>query len=121
MKQPLQVFAMRSAAQAESLSSFRNFLIIAPETMADSHAITQPDERVTKLAHHLNLDGYAYVLRSNQQQMEDDPSGVRFMPLRETLPSFGVMTAVIVINDPAWAARAAAAYPDADIFLLQLT
>jgi len=118
LQQALQVFAIRAAARpAEPPSSYRNFLIIVPEPAA----ATPPDERVIELAHHLNHDGYAYVARSNQQQMEDDPSGVRFMPLRDTLPSFGIMTAVIVINDHAWAARAAATYPDADIFLLQLT
>jgi hypothetical protein len=31
------------------------------------------------------------------------------------------MTAVIAIGEPAWAARAAAAYPAADIFLLKLS
>lgn len=122
LQQALQVFAIRAAVRpAEPPSSYRNFLIIAPEPAAVAPAPTLPDARVMELAHHLNHDGYAYVARSNQQQMEDDPSGVRFMPLSETLPSFGVMTAVIVINEPAWAARAAATYPDADIFLLQLT
>lgn len=121
LQQALQVFAIRAAAHpAEPSPSYRNFLIIAPEPAAAATHPALPDERVIELAHHLNHDGYAYVARSNQQQMEDDPSGVRFMPLSETLPSFGIMTAVIVINDPAWAARAAAAYPDADIFLLQL-
>ena len=121
MKQPLQVFAMRSAAQAAPQSACRNFLIIAPETPAAAHGATLPDERVAKLAQHLNHDGYAYVARSNQKEMEDDAAGVRFMPLHENLPFFGVMTAVIVINDPAWAARAAAAYPGADVFLLKLS
>ncbi len=111
---------MRSAAQAAPQSPCRNFLIIAPEPAADAPATARPDERVTELAHHLNHDGYAYVARSNQKEMEDDSSGVRYLPLHENLPAFGVMTAVIVISDPAWAARAAAAYPDADIFLLEL-
>lgn len=120
LQQDLQVFAIRAAARpAEPPPSYRNFLIIAPEPAAATPHPALTDERVIELAHHLNHDGYAYVARSNQQQMEDDASGVRFMPLSEMLPSFGIMTAVIVINDPAWAARAAAAYPDADIFMLQ--
>ena len=119
MKQALQVFAIRaSASEAERQLPYRNFLIIAPDPGADTMA---PDERVTALANHLNHDGYAYVARSNQKEMEDDPSGIRYLPLHEDLPSFAVMTAVVVINDATWAVRAAAAYPEADIFLLQLS
>jgi hypothetical protein len=81
-------------------------------------AATVPDEKVKELAQHLNKEGYAYVAHSNQREMEDDPSGVRYLPLRERLPAFGVMTAVIVIGDPEWAALAAATYPEADIFLM---
>lgn len=121
LQRALQAFAIRAAARTEPPPSYRNFLIIAPESAADASAGTRPDARVTELAHHLNHDGYAYVACSNQKEMEDDSSGVRFMPLHENLPSFSVMTAVIAINDRAWAARAAAAYPDADIFLLQLS
>ena len=122
MKQALQVFAIRaSASDAERQPPYRNFLIIAPEPAAPSAVAPPPDARVTALAHHLNHDGYAYVARSNQKEMEDDSSGVRYLPLSETLPSFGVMTAVVVIGDAAWAARAAAAYPEADIFLLKLS
>lgn len=118
----LQVFAIRaSASAAEPPSPYRNFLIIAPEPAEGEKHALPPDERVTALAHHLNHDGYAYVARSNQKEMEDDSSGVRFLPLHENLPSFRVMTAVIVISDAAWAARAAAAYPDADIFLMKLS
>jgi|GEM_PF-2303147 len=122
MKQALQIFAIRAAASdAERQPPYRNFLIIAPEHAAPASAAPPPDARVTALAHHLNHDGYAYVARSNQKEMEDDSSGVRYLPLSETLPSFGVMTAVVVIGDAAWAARAAAAYPEADIFLLKLS
>ena len=122
MKQALQVFAIRAAASdAERQSPYRNFLIIDPEAARADNASLPPDERVTALAHHLNHDGYAYVARSHQRDMEDDSSGVRFLPLHETLPSFGVMTAVIAIDDAAWAARAAATYPEADIFLLKLS
>lgn len=119
MKPPLQVFAVRAAASAEKARSlFRNFLIIAPEPAGKGAPPPLPDEQLAALAHHLNLDGYAYVARSNQKEMEDDSSGVRYMPLHEELPSFGLMTAVIVLGDPAWAARAAATYPEADIFLM---
>jgi hypothetical protein len=121
MKQALQVFSLRAAAsEAERQSPYRNFLIIAPEP-ADTQKAATPDARVTALAHHLNHDGYAYVARSNQKEMQDDEAGVRYLPLHEKLPEFGVMTAVIAIGDPAWAARAAAAYPAADIFLLKLS
>ncbi len=122
MKTALQVFAIRSVpSEAERQSPYRNFLIIAPEPAGDVSASPPPDERVTALAQHLNHDGYAYVARSNQKEMQDDSSGVRFLPLSATLPSFAVMTAVVVIDDAAWAARAAAAYPEADIFLLKLS
>lgn len=118
MNPVLQLFATRAATtREESMLALRNFLIVDPEP-ADGTA-DLPDEQVTALARHLNHDGYAYVARSNQKETEDDSSGVRYLPLSETLPSFGVMTAVIVIRDPAWAARAAAAYPEADIFLLE--
>lgn len=118
MMQALQVFATREAERAEpaeTQSSYRNFLIIAPGTVG---AATVPNEQVEALARHLNQEGYAYVARSNQKEMEDDPSGVRYLPLSNRLPAFGVMTAVIVIGDPLWAALAAAAYPEADIFLM---
>jgi hypothetical protein len=122
MKQALQVFAVRSAAsEAERQPPYRNFLIIAPEKGANAMAPAVTDERVTALANHLNHDGYAYVARSNQKEMEDDSSGIRYLPLHENLPSFAVMTAVVVIDDAAWAARAATAYPEADIFLLQVS
>lgn len=121
MMQALQVFAARAAAGAETeperktQSSYRNFLIVAPGSVG---AGTVPDEKVMALARHLNQDGYAYVAHSNQREMEDDPSGVRYLPLSHRLPAFGVMTAVIVIGDPLWAALAAATYPEADIFLM---
>ena len=122
MSPALQVFAIRAAASDEArLSPYRNFLIIAPEPARTGSASHPPDERVTALAHHLTHDGYAYVARSSQKEMEDDSSGVRFLPLHEVLPSFAVMTAVVVINDAAWAVRAAATYPGADIFLLKLS
>ena len=122
MRQALQVFAIRAAvSDAERQPPYRNFLIIAPEPTACGSVVLPTDERVAALAHHLNHDGYAYVARSNQKEMEDDSSGVRYLPLHDDLPSFAVMTAVIVIGDSAWAARAAAAYPGADIFLLKLS
>jgi len=117
MKLALQVFARRTAARGEPevASSCRNFLIVAPGSVG---AGTVPDEKVLELAQHLNQEGYAYVARSNQKEMEDDPSGVRYLPLSHRLPAFGVMTAVIVIGDPLWAALAAATYPEADVFLM---
>jgi hypothetical protein len=121
MKEPLQVFAIRAAASAAPQSAYRNFLIIAPEQAGEAPAAAPSQEAVNALAQHLSQDGYAYVARSSQKEMEDDPSGVRYLPLHNSLPFFAVMTAVIVIGDPAWAARAAAAYPQADIFLMQAT
>jgi hypothetical protein len=122
MKQVLQIFADRAATLGDDgTPPCQNFLIIAPELARSDAAPVPPDERVTALAHQLNHNGYAYVARSNQKEMEDDSSGVRYLPLGETLPSFGFVTAVIVIRDPAWAERAAATYPEADIFLLNLS
>lgn len=114
MQVALQVFATRAAARAkpEVASSYRNFLIVAPGSA------NAPDEKVKELARHLNQDGYAYVARSNQREMEDDPSGVRYLPLSHRLPAFGVMTAVIVIGDRKWAELAAATYPEADVYLM---
>jgi hypothetical protein len=113
----LQVFAARAAerTEPEAESAYRNFLIVSPGSVG---VATVPDEAVVELAQHLNQDGYAYVARSNQREMEDDPSGVRYLPLSHRLPAFGVMTAVIVIGDPLWAALAAATYPEADVFLM---
>lgn len=115
--QDLQVFAARAAAGAEpeAPSTYRNFLIIAPGSVG---VATVPDETVVELARHLNQEGYAYVARPNQKEMEDDLSGVRYLPLSHRLPAFGVMTAVIVIGDPLWEALAASTYPEADIFLM---
>ncbi|WP_395748854.1 hypothetical protein [Prosthecobacter sp.] len=119
MKQPLQVFANRAAVAAQPQSTYRNFLIIDPEA-AKKHPYSPPSqEEVKALARHLSQDGYAYVARSSQKEMEDDPSGVRYLPLRGHLPFFALMTAVIVIGDPELAAQAASTYPDADIFLMQ--
>lgn len=121
MMQALQVFAARAVARAETEAevqkqlAYRNFLIVAP---GSAGVATVPEEKVAELAQHLNKDGYAYVARSNQKEMEDDPSGVRYLPLRNDLPAFGEMTAVIVIGDPLWAALAAATYPEADIYLM---
>ena len=116
MNAPCQLFARRKAAiQSDGVPSVRNFLIIVPEQ--DGGAIAF-DERVKALARRLNKDGYVYVARSSQAEMEDDQFGVRYLPLRQALPSFGIMTAVLVIRDPAWARNAASTYPDADIFLL---
>jgi len=127
MMQAMQVFAARAAARAgtetvnapevqkQDQSSYRNFLIVAP---GSTGVAAVPEEKVMELAQHLNKEGYAYVARSNQKEMEDDPSGVRYLPLRNDLPAFGVMTAVIVIGDPLWAALAAAMYPEADIYLM---
>ena len=97
----------------------RNFLIIAPEPVNCVDDSDQPDGRVSALAHRLIGDGFVYVARSNQREVEDDSSGVRFLPLREKLPEFGTMTAVIAINEPLWAAFAADAYPEADIFVME--
>lgn len=118
MHQALQVFALREAARTEAKSSYQNFLIIAAAPAGAAAETAPPEEKVTALAQQLNKDGYAYVARTSQKEMEDDESGVRYLPLRNDLPSFGVMTAVIVIGDPAWAALAAATYPEADIFLM---
>ncbi len=117
MLDALQVFAARAAerTEPEAESAYRNFLIVAPGSVG---AATVPDDKVMELARHLNEDGYAYVARSNQREIEDDPSGVRYLPLSHRLPAFGVMTAVIVIGDPLWAALAASTYPEADIYLL---
>lgn len=112
MEQLLQTLLTRAATREnDEPQTYRNFLIIVPEPA---------DERVTVLAHRLNDSGNTYVARYNQKQMEDDASGVRYLPLGEALPSFGILTAVIVIRDPVWAARAAATYPETDIFLLGL-
>lgn len=117
MKQSLQVFACRAAARSEpQSSSYRNFLIIAPASAGECPVY---DEQVAALSRDLSQDGYTYVARAGLAQMEDDPSGVRHLPLRETLPSFGHMTAVVVAGDPTWAERAAAQYHSADIFLMQ--
>lgn len=117
MKQSLQVFASRAAARSEpQSSSYRNFLIIAPASAGECPVY---DEQVAALSRDLSQDGYTYVARAGQAQMEDDPSGVRHLPLREALPSFGHMTAVVVAGDPGWAERAAAEYHSADIFLMQ--
>lgn len=118
MKQGLQVFVLRSALRSGPRSAYRNFLIIDPESTGSATAAA-PDEQVAALARQLSQDGYAYVACSGQKQMEDDPSGVRYLPLSRPLPFFALMTAVIVMADPAWAALAAVAYPEADIFLMQ--
>lgn len=117
-------FQLAAARPAPSLdqggTALRNYLIVAPELTGQTNAIHTRDGVVTALARQFNHDGFAYVASLQQKEMEDDQDGVRYLPLRSNLPSFGLMTAVIVIGDPAWVACAADAYPDADIFLLKL-
>lgn len=99
----------------------RNFLIIDPESVGKAGAGNLSDDRVMALARQLNNEGFAYVARSSQKEMADDRAGVRYLPLGDNLPSFGTMTAVIVVCDPGWVERASSAYPEADIFLLKLS
>ncbi|HBJ88066.1 MAG TPA: hypothetical protein DDZ88_30255 [Verrucomicrobiales bacterium] len=105
-----------AASREDGRPTYRNFLIIAPDP---DDGTDLPDGQVQALARHLNQNGFAYVARRGQKEMEDDSSGVRYLPLGEDLPSFGLMSVVIVLRDPAWAKRAATAYPGADVFLLE--
>jgi len=108
-----------AASREDGRPTYRNFLIIAPEPDDGTDAAGLPGGQVKALARQLNQNGFAYVARRGQKEMEDDRFGVRYLPLGENLPSFGLMSAVVVLRDPAWAARAAAAYPGADVFLLE--
>ncbi len=110
---PASILPLTSACAA-GWPPYQNFLIVVPE--ADGGV---SDEQVRTLAAHLNQSGFAYVARAGQKEMEDDAAGVRYLPLGQRLPFFGQMTAVIVIDHPGWAARAAEAYPDAQIFMLE--
>lgn len=97
---------------------YRNFLIVVPgrcEACKTPHILDAP---VRALAHHLNQDGFAYVASAAQKEVEDDDFGVRYLPLGQQLPSFGSMAVVIVLEDHTWAARAAATYREAEVFLL---
>lgn len=123
MNQSLYITASRPAAAAPASASgpgYRNYLIISPQPADETAAADVSRQQVETLARGLNASGFAYVARFNQDDMEDDSFGVRYMPLRDTLPSFGLMTAVIVIDDSAWVDRAAAAYPEAEVFLLKM-
>lgn len=120
MNQDCQNPTDRSALSREDdRPPYQNFLIIAPDPDNGTNAAELPDGQVKALARHLNQNGYAYVARHGQIEMEDDRFGVRYLPLGGDLPSFGSMSAVFVLRDPAWATRAAAAYPGADVFLLE--
>jgi hypothetical protein len=105
---------VRPARQAppEDPRRYQNFLIIAPETSSQAFAVS--------LARHLMGAGYAYVARPEQKQMEDDDFGVRYLPLKERLPDFGLMTAVISIEGAGWLAAAALSYPEARLVEIQL-
>lgn len=48
----------------------------------------------------------------------EGPKFVKNLQTDPVFPFSGVMTAVIVIGDPLWAAVAAATYPEADIYLM---
>jgi len=108
-----------AASREEGRPPYRNFLIIAPDQGDGKDAADVLDGQVKALARHLHQNGFAYVACRGQKEMEDDRFGVRYLPLGEDLPSFGLMSAVIVLRDPAWAARAAATYQGADVFLLE--
>ena len=99
---------------------FRNYLIVAPKLNSHTEAIDPHDRVATAMARHFNNQGFAYVASMQQQQINDDPQGVRYLPLRDGMPSFGFITAVIVIGDPTWVTCAADTYPEAGLFLLDL-
>lgn len=123
MNQSLYISSVRPAAACQANGSrpvYRNYLIISPRLASDADAAEVSQQQVETLARGLNASGFAYVARFNQEEMQDDSFGVRYLPLRESLPSFGLMTAVIVIGDPAWVERASAAYPEAEVFLLKM-
>lgn len=107
------------AGRGDGRPSYRNFLIVVPDQCQASDVMPLLDARVNALARHLNEDGFAYVAHGGRKEMEDDSFGVRHMPLGQDLPSFGSMSVVVVLQDRTWALRAAATYPDADVFLLE--
>lgn len=105
---------------ADHATSLQNFLLLVPEP--DDILLDEPklDLRITEAARGLLRDGFVYVAWSFQRSVEDDDAGVRYLSLRERLPSFGTLTSVIVVNDERWIDIAAAGYPSAHIFLLGL-
>ena len=109
-----------ASSHNECAIPLRNFLVLVSEH--DDILLDAPrlDPRIIAAAHGLLRDGFVYVAWSFQRQMEDDSAGVRYLSLRERLPSFGAMTAVIVIGEERWADVAAEAYARADIFMLRL-
>jgi len=99
---------------------YRNFLILAPNPPPFDGTQGPPGDAITALAIRLLDQGFVYVARSNQHSMEDDPLGVRYLPLHVPLPSFAILTAVFAVSDLAWARIAAQTYPNADVFLVEV-
>lgn len=57
---------------------FRNYLIVAPKLAGHAEAIDTHDGMVTAMACQFNNHGFAYVASVQQQEIDDDPQGVRY-------------------------------------------
>lgn len=69
-------------------------------------------------ARRMSNEGYVYMAVAGQREMEDREN-IRYLPLyAEQLPSFGLMTTVVVLHHYELAARALDSYPGAQVFLL---
>ncbi len=91
----------------------RNFLFLIPDS------VSQPDrDAVVSVARRMTEHGYVYLAEAGRHDAEDCKD-VRHLPLNEAhLPAFGLTTTVVAVDRQDLAQAALAAYPDAQVFLL---
>lgn len=102
--------AMQAFTASQTLHNFL-FMVPASTTEAEQEIIVSLARRLTSL-------GYVYIASAHEGCMVDRED-IRFMPLHEELlPSFGLLTGVFVVKDPAIASAARQAYPGTHVLML---
>lgn len=102
----------QAVSEVSAEKTYRNFLFLMPASVSEL-------ERSIAMvaAKRMAGEGYVYMALAGQREMEDR-DGIRFLPLNTELPSFGLMTTVVVLHDQDLAKEAMTTYPDAQVFLL---
>ena len=91
----------------------RNFLFLIPDSVSDADR-----DAVVSVARRMTEHGYVYLAEAGRHDAEDCKE-VRHPPLNEArLPAFGLTTTVVAVGREELAQAALAAYPDAQVFLL---
>jgi hypothetical protein len=98
----------------------RNFLFLAAEGCHTDCGPECDHKKFVTVARCMMKDGYVYYAHLGQGAMEDDAFGVRHLPLdRTSLPHFGDLHAVLVLNDHDLFELARMQYVDAQVHLIE--